>query len=311
MPKIIGKATRVVETGELSIDEYAGNVGTKDDTMSLAVVKVTAPSSEPWLTLDYDEWLAILKGKTEFYFIDPTTGEEEKITAVAGDTVFVAKGERFRPVFPEGNTEYVPVCIPAFRPDRCLREEPNGINSSDIADKLKVLHSRSVSNGGPPMCGSVATSTSSSSATPAQQFSDVLYHMCEKDKWDDAVSSQTAYYPPTFDADGHFTHATAVASRLIETANHFYTSSKSEWICLEMSAKVLKEKCGIITTFEEPKPVGEQHVSQEWESSGWICPHIFGGIPTTVEGVVLKTYNMTRHPTTGQFLSIEGLAPGQ
>mmetsp|Transcript_54194 Transcript_54194/g.131499 ORF Transcript_54194/g.131499 Transcript_54194/m.131499 type:complete len:309 (+) Transcript_54194:245-1171(+) len=308
MPKIVGKSTRVVETPDLSIDEFAGNVGSQDDTMSLAVVKVSAPSSEPWLTLDYDEWLAILKGKTEFYFVNPTTGQEEKITAVAGDTVFVAKGERFRPVFPEGGTEYVPVCIPAFRPDRCLREEEGGINTSDVADKLKTLHS---SNGdaAAPTCGSVSTNTTTTTTTttPSSQFSDVLYHMCEKDKWDEAVSKQVAYYPPTFVADGHFTHATAVATRLIETANHFYTSSKSEWICLELSAQVLKEKCGIITTFEEPKPVGDQDVSKQWESTGWICPHIFGGIPTTVDGVVLKTYKMTREMDTGKFLKIEGL----
>ena len=31
-----------------------------------------------------------------------------------------------------------------------------------------------------------------------------------------------AYYPKTFEADGLYTHATGVPSRLIETANHFY-----------------------------------------------------------------------------------------
>lgn len=40
MPKIVGKSTRVVETDGFTIDEYAGNVGSNDDTMSLAVVKV-------------------------------------------------------------------------------------------------------------------------------------------------------------------------------------------------------------------------------------------------------------------------------
>lgn len=40
MPKIVGKSTRVVETDGFTIDEYAGNVGSNDDRMSLAVVKV-------------------------------------------------------------------------------------------------------------------------------------------------------------------------------------------------------------------------------------------------------------------------------
>jgi len=58
----------------------------------------------------------------------------------AGDSVFIKKGERFRPVFPVGGTEYIPVCLPAFRPDRCVREDDTE-RSKQVSGKLKELHS--------------------------------------------------------------------------------------------------------------------------------------------------------------------------
>ena len=67
MPKIIGNASRVVEVDGLTIDEYVGNVGSKSDDMSVAVVKIASPTSEPWLTLDYDEWMVVLKEHLEIH----------------------------------------------------------------------------------------------------------------------------------------------------------------------------------------------------------------------------------------------------
>eukprot|EP00966_Prymnesium_polylepis_P028902 670241-Prymnesium_polylepis.1 len=59
MPQIVGGETRVVDDGAgLTIDELAGNVATKEDRISIALVRVSAPTAEPWLTLDYDEWSA-------------------------------------------------------------------------------------------------------------------------------------------------------------------------------------------------------------------------------------------------------------
>ncbi|KAL3904993.1 MAG: hypothetical protein SGARI_004665, partial [Bacillariaceae sp.] len=284
-PKIIGKSTRVVETDGLTIDEYAGNVGSNEDTMSLAVVKVSKPSSEPWLTLDYDEWLGIVKGKIEFHFVEDSTGRESKIVAEAGETVYVAKGERFRPVFPESDTEYIPVCIPAFKPERCLREEEDGVNTSAVAMRLSELHRSSN-----PHASATTEETKPSSTSQPK----MLYHMCEKGLWESAVASGRAYFPPTFEQDGRFTHATAVPVRLLETANHFYTSSKGSWVCLQLDSQALKDVCGIVTTFEEPKPVGHQDVQMEWREAQWECPHIYGGIPTSVPGIVANMFDMAR-----------------
>jgi len=298
MPKLVGKAARVVEAGGLAIDELAGNVASRDDTLSIARVVVSqAPSSEPWLTLDYDEWICVLKGRVELHhFPDATASSSSSssataaavLTVQAGETCFVAKGERFRPVFPVADTEYVAVCLPAFKPERCLREEEGGA-VSEVSTKLRELHD---SSSGTP----VSTTCPSAPAAAGDQ----LYHMCQKSLWDQAIASGTAYFPPTFEQDGYFTHATAVPARLMDTANHFYTASTGDWICLELSLAALK-RGGIVTRFEEAKPVGETGVGGL--DKNWQCPHIFGGIPSHV---VTNIYKINRNDE-GKFISIEGL----
>lgn len=292
MPKIIGKAQRVVNIeGILAIDEYVGNVGSQTDDISIAFVRVSEATSEPWLTLDYDEWMVVLKGYMEIH-TEAVGGSRQVLTVKEGETVFIAKGERFRPVFPQAGAEYVPVCIPAFRPDRCRREEEGGDNTSDVAQNLAQLHTDASSS-----TNKVASSTTT---TPT------VYHMCQQTVWEQAVASGKAYFPPTFEKDGFFTHATAVPARLMETANHFYTTTKGDWICLELSTEKLQE-AGIMTLFEEPKPVGDQAVSESWKSNQWACPHIYGGIPTAKQlGIVTKTYEMKRD-NQGNFLAVVGL----
>eukprot|EP00966_Prymnesium_polylepis_P028903 670241-Prymnesium_polylepis.2 len=147
----------------------------------------------------------------------------------AGQTVFIARGERFRPEFPDGGTEYVPVCLPAFRPDRCIREDgPN----SEVSKRLKTLHG----------------------AAPAPSADDpkpeTLYHMCQRSLWEAAKAKGEAYFPPTFEVDGNFTHATAVPSRLITTANHFYQAVEGDWVCLRLSRGALR-RCGILVRDEQ------------------------------------------------------------
>ena len=63
------------------------------------------------------------------------------------------------------------------------------------------------------------------------------------------------------------------------------------------------KKCGIIVKDEQPLPVGDQAVSDEWVQSNWICPHVYGGIPPSI---VEKTYAMIRNGKA--FTGIQGLA---
>merc|ERR1719247_2572880 len=181
--------------------------------------------------------------------------DKEELEVKKGETVFIERGERFRPMFPDGDTEYVPVCLPAFRPDRCIREEESG--DTAVSERLAVLHAKraKVAVANPP---------------------EVLYHMCQSSLWEDAKRTGDAYYPPTFDEDGGFTHATGVPSRLIETANHFYTGVPGEWVCLRFRRSELRRR-GITVKDEEALPVGEQAVGSTWTE--WVCPHVYGGLP--------------------------------
>ena len=264
---VVGKATNVVKTDSFAIDECAGNVATKDDRMSLARVFVSQPGEEPWLTLGYDEWIYCCSGRLVFGLPDGSTVELK-----AGETALVDKGTRFQPRFPEAGTSYIPVCIPAFRPDRCVREEGS---CSDVAKRLAALH------------------------TKVEDAPEVLYHMCEQPRWEAAKASGEAYFPPTFDEEG-FTHATGVPSRLIETANHFYQDSDKPWVCLRFSRTALRKKCGITVRDERAMPVGSKAVGENW--SDWVCPHVVGGIPPSVVDAV---FPMTRDGS--KFVSITGV----
>ena len=81
------------------------------------------------------------------------------------------------------------------------------------------------------------------------------------------------------------THTKAVPMRLITPSNHYHTGTKGDYIRLQLICSALH----IITKFEEPKPVGKTEVRETWN---WVCPHIFGGIPTRVPGVVTSVYEM-------------------
>mmetsp|Transcript_115748 Transcript_115748/g.368063 ORF Transcript_115748/g.368063 Transcript_115748/m.368063 type:complete len:415 (+) Transcript_115748:58-1302(+) len=260
MVSIVGGAVRVVETGDSTIDELAGNVATKNDRISIALVKISAPTSEPWLTLHYDEWMCVLKGRMVLMLADGA----ESLEVGAGQTVFIESGTRFRPTFPEGGTEYVPVCLPAFRPDRCIREDER---DSAVSVELKKLHS-----------GSEASQAKKAKVSEEEECPEVLYHVCQKTLWEQAKAAKTAYFPPTFDADG-FTHATAVPSRLLDTANHFYQDVPGDWICLRFRRSALR-RLGLVTKDERAMPVGAKDTDGAWAE--WVCPHVFGGIPIEV-----------------------------
>ena len=104
-------------TRRFRIEELVGNVATREDGLSIAFVRARAGAAEPWLTLHYDEWIAVQTGSIRI----EQQGQPD-LTVGAGQTVKISSGTRFRPSFPE-DTTYIPVCVPAFQPDRCVREE--------------------------------------------------------------------------------------------------------------------------------------------------------------------------------------------
>lgn len=314
MPIVIGKSTVVVEHDGLTINELVGNVATPtisyndtivdSDIISVAYVTITEPTSEPWLTLHYDEWLIVRKGyiQVKYYNNDDI---EQILIVNCGETCYLHNGERFRPIFPEGDVEYIAICKPAFSPDRCIREE---VGISDVSKTLNELHRKEKIITG--TIDEIEAITSfeivSSNTTNTNNNYDVVYHMCQKSKWDDAVLKNIAYFPFTFEMDGGFIHCSLIANNLLPTANHFYKSTVGDWICIELNIKTLHETMGIVTRYEQPKPVGTIEVDLNWITDN-TYPHIFGGIPTHVDGIVLNIYPMKRDANTGEFLSISGL----
>ncbi|KAL7535081.1 hypothetical protein ACHAXR_006261 [Thalassiosira sp. AJA248-18] len=293
--EVVGQSVKVVEHDGVTIEETIGNVATKNDDLSLALVTITKPSSEPWLTLHYDEYIHVTEGYIELHQEDSSDGSITAIKVTKGQTVFIPKGSRMQPVFPVAS-RYIPLCLPAFSPERCIREE--GTELSDVAARLNELHDRG-SDGG------TAAPRELSAEEVNEQFNDVktIYHMCQENLYENATRSKSAYFPPTFYQDGKFTHATAIPANLITTANHFYTSTMGNWTCLELDRDAL-EKLGIVTVFESAKPVGDIDTDTDWKDS--VFPHVFGGIPVHVEGVVTNLYKMKRSED-GVFLSIDGL----
>jgi hypothetical protein len=64
---------------------------------------------------------------------------------------------------------------------------------------------------------------------------------------------------------------------------------------------------GIITKDEDGLPVGNSGVPDQIKKNRWICPHIYGGIPTIESlGILTKTHPMVRDDK-GVFLNITGL----
>ena len=102
--------------------------------------------------------------------------------------------------------------------------------------------------------------------------------MVQHELYESVAASGEAFSPPTFKSDGMFTHAIAVPTRLITTANHLYTGTKGGWICLHLSRSV-RHKLGIVTKFKELKLVGKTEARETWN---WVCPHIFVSNPTGV-----------------------------
>ena len=147
------------------------------------------------------------------------------------------------------------------------------------------------------------------SFTPYQLLGKPMYHMCVKAQWEEVSNAGTAYFPPTYDDDRRKTHASMHADKLLATANHFYKSSspaEEEWICIQLDPTCLLEKAGISTLVEEPEAVGGTDAETPVTST-IRYPHIYGGIPTSIQGVVSGIFPMTRSSSDGSFLDIPGL----
>lgn len=137
---------------------------------------------------------------------------------------------------------------------------------------------------------------------------EMIYHMCEKRDWDEAVEERGAYFPPTFHKDGKFTRASVFKEGLVDVANHFYKSIEGEWICLELNLKLLLDM-GIVILPQEEQNTAEDGKEEKDDSATPVqCFQIYSGISTVVNGLVKNIYPMKRSPC-GTFKGLDTCNP--
>jgi hypothetical protein len=240
--RVVGVHKRVLDTGDLSIDEWSGQATSQEDRFSVAKCRARAGTTEPWRTSAFDEWFCVIEGALDVEVQQPAWGgadDEAPTSAVtrrfpAGTTGFVPKGTRFKPHFPV-DCVYVPICIPAFTPDRCRREHMTLVEDQASAELLPVPAAAEPAGVDGVSDAAAAGGTghvlpaAAASATVAAASPEVLYHVCPAKDWV-AAKTSGVYYPAGFEADGCVTHATGAPSRIVAIANHDYRDSPGDCV---------------------------------------------------------------------------------
>jgi uncharacterized cupin superfamily protein len=98
------------------ISEYIGLASTREDELSLALMRSPARWSEPAQVTQFAETTVVIEGIVVLHLDDG-----ESLTLLAGEAVTVPPGVKVRYETPEPAV-YVSLCRPAFSPGRLVRE---------------------------------------------------------------------------------------------------------------------------------------------------------------------------------------------
>lgn len=124
----------VVKAPNLTISEYFGHVGSEEGHISACVATVNEACVEAWQQPEFAEWVLVLSGAVH---LERSNGEVVKVPEGSG--CFLPANERVKWVWP-GPCVYVPICMPAFNPDACHREEEAGSEKDKNPETMKRLH---------------------------------------------------------------------------------------------------------------------------------------------------------------------------
>jgi len=118
MPTFIQTPTRIQAAGNLSklIDEYVGQVNTREARLSIAHMRSPAGWREPAQTPEFEEYTIVLSGCLRVEY------EQGMIEVAAGQAVITHPGEWVRYSTPDEATEYIAICLPAFSLQTVHRE---------------------------------------------------------------------------------------------------------------------------------------------------------------------------------------------
>jgi mannose-6-phosphate isomerase-like protein (cupin superfamily) len=120
MPALIPSPTRVTAAGNKPklIDEFVGQVNSKESRVSIAHMRSPGGWIEPGQTPEFDEFTLVLKGMLRVEYVGGS------IEVRPGQAVHTRPGEwiRYSTPEPEG-AEFIAVCMPAFSPQTVHRDE--------------------------------------------------------------------------------------------------------------------------------------------------------------------------------------------
>ena len=119
MPRLIEAPTVVKAAGNLPkrIEEYAGRVNSGHHAVSVARRMSPQGWLEPGQRPQFEEITVVLRGTVR------VEHEGGSVDVAAGQAVVTAPGEWVRYSTPEGDAEYIAVCLPAFSIDSVHRDE--------------------------------------------------------------------------------------------------------------------------------------------------------------------------------------------
>ena len=136
------KPIDVVDAPDLTITEYAGRVASTDSACSACLATVRQATKELPQCPAFDEYVLVLEGEVHIMH----GAELKQCTVVkAGEGLVLPKHTRVQWVWP-GPCKYVPICLPAFSPTNCGREETFGgpaAKTEESMDRLRKLHAAS------------------------------------------------------------------------------------------------------------------------------------------------------------------------
>lgn len=118
MPRLLTQPSVIQSAGNKPkrIEEYVGRVNSGHPQLSIARMQSPAGWIEPGQRPDFEECTIVLRGSLRVEF------EGGTMDVVAGQAVVTAPGEWVRYSTPDGEAEYIAVCLPAFSPDTVHRD---------------------------------------------------------------------------------------------------------------------------------------------------------------------------------------------
>lgn len=118
MPRLLAQPSVIQSAGNKPkrIEEYVGRVNSGHPQVSIARMQSPAGWIEPGQRPDFEECTIVLRGSLRVEF------EGGTMDVAAGQAVVTAPGEWVRYSTPDGEAEYIAVCLPAFSPDTVHRD---------------------------------------------------------------------------------------------------------------------------------------------------------------------------------------------